>query len=478
MSFGFAIGDFLVVTKLAWDVVQNSRKACGVHDSLTHDVTCLHVVLRRLEVDIQTSTSPIHRMNKNDGRRNELNMIIGGCNRVLKVLDQVLQKYNGLSNETRRTTKLWQRIRFGNGEMKDLDSIKRELTTCTFAITLFLNLLSLGSQGRVEQHMETHSLELRELRHSLNWITASLQAGSNNREESILTSYADDDRKIWKQFRRELLAEGFSSTTLTRNKSLIKDYVLELGERGALDIADTEEDIFTEGPTLDETEIGVLPVNTEPGGFRSGMDDISPTSNPITKSPSHPQPEVYALFVSGNSHSRDGAPSRSRKATEIDAQKYNIPSGYSLEHWNPERTPITLFGNVFDAESVGRWIHQSTIYCLDLQLTDSGAELRQLLADLVAKVAFARGQWLIGNVELGDMLDVTKESERLISQLNSLVKACEQSILREGKARTDGVGLAFVDLFFGCGELLEETEGMMTSIRDWNLQFDAWWEEI
>lgn len=303
MSFGFAIGDFLVLTQLAWNVVQNSRKACGAHAALTHEVTCLHVVLGRLQVEIQTATSPINRMTESDGRRNELNTIIGGCNRVLRVLDQVLQKYNGLSDKTRRTTKLWQRIRFGNGEMKDLDGIKRELTTYTFAITLFLNLLSLGSQGRVEQHMETHSVELRELRHSLNWITASLQAGSNNREESILTSYADDDRKIWKEFRRELLSEGFSSKTLSRHKSLIKDYVLELGARGALDAPGIPEPIVVEDKELEGIENGVPLDTPEPYDLSSEMDAVAPTPNTFPNSPSHPNEgsEDIAQYLPENS---------------------------------------------------------------------------------------------------------------------------------------------------------------------------------
>ena len=62
--------------------------------------------------------------------------------------------------------------------------------------------------------MERNGAELKKLRQSLNWITATLQASSENREGSILTSYGDDDKAIWKEFRRELLKEGFSSDKL------------------------------------------------------------------------------------------------------------------------------------------------------------------------------------------------------------------------------------------------------------------------
>jgi hypothetical protein len=77
---------------------------------------------------------------------------------------------------------------------------KNYVHTYTSAITLFLNLLSMGSQGKVEEYMETRGVELRELRQSLDWITASLQARNGNREGSILASYADDDKAMWKEF--------------------------------------------------------------------------------------------------------------------------------------------------------------------------------------------------------------------------------------------------------------------------------------
>jgi hypothetical protein len=49
MSFGYAVGDFFLVTQLAWATVQNARRACGAYDELTREVCNLHIVLRRLE---------------------------------------------------------------------------------------------------------------------------------------------------------------------------------------------------------------------------------------------------------------------------------------------------------------------------------------------------------------------------------------------------------------------------------------------
>jgi hypothetical protein len=74
--------------------------------------------------------------------------------------------------------------------MQDLDKIRSELVTYTQAITLSLNLVGLDSQGKVERYMESHGDELREIKTSLNWLTAKFQVreGSTHGERSILSS--------------------------------------------------------------------------------------------------------------------------------------------------------------------------------------------------------------------------------------------------------------------------------------------------
>ncbi|KAL3421319.1 IBR domain-containing protein [Phlyctema vagabunda] len=238
MSFGFSIGDFVLLSQLAWTVVQRARAACGSHDELTREVQSLHVVLKRIEAEVSKPESIIHSSDTDgkDDRKEELAGIVEHCRHVLRVLDGILQKYNELSAEKRTVTRLWKTVRFGNGEAQDLSQLRLELATHTSALTLFLNLLALGSQGKVEQHMLSHGEGLRAVRHSVNWITASLQANERRHSEgSILSSYADDDKAFWKQFRRELVREGYSSRVLRRHKDIIRQYVKELGDRGLLD---------------------------------------------------------------------------------------------------------------------------------------------------------------------------------------------------------------------------------------------------
>jgi len=232
MSFGFGIGDFILLTDLAWTTVENARKACGALDSLTCEVNSLHIVLQRLQTEVSKPESILNR--KGDNRRKDLRTLAKGCKRVLGTLSGVLEKYNRLSEEQRSVTKLWQKVKFGNGEMQDLGIIRTELATYTQSITLFLNLLSIGELGRVGRYMDNHGEDLRDIKTNLHWVVASMQANSHE-EKSILTTYTEDDKAVWKEFRRELIKLGVSSRVLRKHEDAIRKYVFALGKKGALD---------------------------------------------------------------------------------------------------------------------------------------------------------------------------------------------------------------------------------------------------
>ena len=81
--------------------------------------------------------------------------------------------------------------------------------------------------------------DLKEIKEAVNGITAHLIAKDRS-EGSVLTAYPDDDKAIWKEFRRELISDGFSSSVIGKHKHLIKAYIGELGARGLLDDADPQ----------------------------------------------------------------------------------------------------------------------------------------------------------------------------------------------------------------------------------------------
>ena len=237
MSLGYSINDVISLTRTAWNVVQNSRKACGEYDELTREVSSLHVVLKRLEQETAKPECPVNKPGHSYGE--ELVFIASQCHRKLKALDQVLEKYNALSEEERSGRKLWQKFRFGNGQMADLADYRSRVGYYTSIMSTWLNMIAIGTMGSVEKQMNDAGGDLKEIKEAVNGIAAHLIAKDRS-EGSVLTAYSDDDKAIWKELRRELVADGFSSSVIGKHKHLIKAYIKELGSRGLLDDADPQ----------------------------------------------------------------------------------------------------------------------------------------------------------------------------------------------------------------------------------------------
>ena len=190
-------------------------------------------MIRRLAQELEKPTFPINR--DPESYEEELQVLVNGCNKNLNVLDQVLTKYNALSEQERRGRQLWQKIRFGNGKMLDIVDLRARLTYYTSAMTLLLNMVSMRKMGEVERQLHEAGGDLKEIKVSVNEIVARLMSESKRHEGSIRTAYPDDDRAVWKEFRRELIQDGFSSSLIAKHKKLIKSYIEELGNRGLLD---------------------------------------------------------------------------------------------------------------------------------------------------------------------------------------------------------------------------------------------------
>ena len=239
MSFGYAISDVITVGGLAYNVVQNSRKACGEHDELTREVSAFHAVLQRLEKEVEKPESLLNQPDS-AGHGEELTNTVHSSKKILKLLDEILNRYSLLSDSERSAKKLWKKIRFGNGEMADVAEYREKLVFYTTSMALHLNLATVGTMGRVEKKMIDDGGLLREMKTSIDSITAHYMSKSRY-EGSVLTTYTDDDKAVWKEFRRELIREGFRSADVKKNQSLIKAYVQELGKRGIFDDEDATE---------------------------------------------------------------------------------------------------------------------------------------------------------------------------------------------------------------------------------------------
>ncbi|KAI1324755.1 vegetative cell wall protein gp1 [Xylariaceae sp. FL0255] len=174
-------------------------------------------------------------------------------------------------------------------------------------------------------------------------------------------------------------------------------------------------------------------------------------------------------------------------ATEADARKHKIPAGYSLKNWDPSEEPIMLLGSVFDANSLGKWIYDWTVYChtSNSPMADMAGELWLLLIQLMGKIK--RCEETVPSVRSQEnremMEDFITSGERLGDKLRHLLKRCEAPMLKASKKRDTSQlgknsGVEFVETLFGIDRELNKTERFMQSVRLWNLRFDANCEEL
>ncbi|KAL8933673.1 MAG: hypothetical protein Q9216_006258 [Gyalolechia sp. 2 TL-2023] len=182
--------------------------------------------------------------------------------------------------------------------------------------------------------------------------------------------------------------------------------------------------------------------------------------------------------------------SPSREATAADAAKAGIPAGYSVKNWDPTEAPILLLGSVFDANSLGKWIYDWTVFHHGSAspMSEVAGDLWLLLIKLAGKMK--RADECLPRVRAHDnqemVEDFLESGDRLWGRFKRLLKACEEFMWKA--ARREGSkgpikmgknsGCEFVDSIFGRDRELEKTESLMQSIRLWNMRFDANCEDI
>jgi len=236
---------------------------------------------------------------------------------------------------------------------------------------------------------------------------------------------------------------------------------------------------------------GPYPFDREAGGgFATPRyePDRKPASHTRRNSTSVPQRPQTARPSSSSVHKKPVEKETKRAATELDAKRHRIPAGYSLKNWDPNEEPIMLLGSVFDANSLGKWIYDWTVYHHGpaTPISDMAGDLWLLLIKLAGKIK--RAEDAVPKIRSKDNREMVEEfieaGDRLTDKLRKLLKTCEQPMLqsntktRKSSQLGKNAGVEFVETMFGRERELEKTERFMASVRLWNLRFDTNCEEI
>ena len=216
MSFGASPSDIIIVVKFCKSLYRKCKTAGGEYEEISREVRGLHTVLRHLNYEVEAPESPLNRDASIWGR--QLAPIIGDCDSTLRQLDGLITKYGRLANDGGESPSsprvVWERVKFGSNEMDQLGGLRVKLISHKTSLSLFLDTIQLHQSGKVVESLDVQSGQLDVILDKVDKIATKMQQKGG----SVLTNYDDDDREVWKQFRRELVAEGFSSDVLQQHK--------------------------------------------------------------------------------------------------------------------------------------------------------------------------------------------------------------------------------------------------------------------
>ena len=125
MSVGYSVGDFVAVGTLAWSVYRSCKGAPESFGDISSEVLSLHAVLKEAEEDI--FARPL-----SSTKQERLKVVGDGCYRVLKDLDNLVQKYQSLGTQSKRA---WDRMRWG---AEDIVQLRARLMSNTGLLTAWI----------------------------------------------------------------------------------------------------------------------------------------------------------------------------------------------------------------------------------------------------------------------------------------------------------------------------------------------------
>lgn len=164
--------------------------------------------------------------------------------------------------------------------------------------------------------------------------------------------------------------------------------------------------------------------------------------------------------------------SRIRPASDDDARKAGLRAGMDLKHWDRRERPLTLCDSVFDANSIGKYMYDWTMFAVgtgqNVAWLDSAGAMWKALIQLAGRMARA-SRFCGRNVADGEVVDgFVQGGERLWKRMQALLSRCEVAMTRESEIPS---GTALVEAVFS--EPSNEAENLVQAMLTWTRRFDV-----
>jgi hypothetical protein len=125
MSFGYSIGDVVSLGQLAWKVYKSCKDAPESFKNVSQEALSLHALLMEVEENLSAQTL-------SSTRQARLKTIEDGCRNVLEELQSLVNKYESLGTQSKRT---WDRMKWHHNDIAELRS---RLSSNALLLTAFI----------------------------------------------------------------------------------------------------------------------------------------------------------------------------------------------------------------------------------------------------------------------------------------------------------------------------------------------------
>ncbi|KAL0937138.1 calcium/calmodulin-dependent protein kinase type 1B [Colletotrichum truncatum] len=168
-------------------------------------------------------------------------------------------------------------------------------------------------------------------------------------------------------------------------------------------------------------------------------------------------------------------------ATPSDALKAQIPLGYDITLWDPQKEPLLFLKSVFDMISFSDWLVDCVVYCqrVDDEIVEGDADRIMELVVILEKLDKRAGEAelyahrLPGRDIRELAYDLNEGSRRLFRRFQNLLRAWENTLMDERSKRGERkADFGFASLL-GQSKNSDDLERFMTSVRLFILRYDA-----
>ena len=134
MSFGYSVSDFVAVGQLSWKIYKACKDAPEGFKNIAQEVLSLHAVLKELEETYSDAILSAAQLSR-------LRVVGDGCRAVLEDLQDLVDRYNSLGTNTKRTL---DRLAWGSENIAELRS---RLISNTGLLITFLKYVHIRVNG-------------------------------------------------------------------------------------------------------------------------------------------------------------------------------------------------------------------------------------------------------------------------------------------------------------------------------------------